>query len=86
MSSALLLIGTLGAIFLAVCAFPQAWHCYQTKSSSGISMAFLALWLSGEVLTAVYVVLAHEADVLLMLNYLSNIAAIAVILRYKFNK
>lgn len=74
-------IGWLGSILLAVCSAPQAYLSWKTESSEGISLSFLLLWLSGELLTFAYVLYKKEKP--LIINYLLNIVFICVILRYK---
>ena len=74
------LIGWLGSIMLAICTAPQAWQSYVTKSSEGISLQFLLLWLGGEILTLIYVF--PKKDYPLIMNYILNIFLICVILRY----
>ncbi len=49
------IIGWLGSILFAICAVPQAVQSYKQKHSHGISKAFLALWLFGEVFTTIYI-------------------------------
>lgn len=78
-------IGILGAFCFAVCAVPQAWQCWRDGHARGLSWSFLALWLVGEMATLAYVVIQH-ADPILLVNYAANLAALLVILRYKFNE
>lgn len=80
------MIGWIGAILLSLCGLPQAIHSYKTKSSNGVSLYFLLMWLFGEVFTLVYVF--EKTDVLpLLVNYTLNIVFIMVILYYKlFNQ
>lgn len=77
------IIGTIGAIGLAVCAAPQALECFRTKSSAGLSHTFLLLWTLGEIFTLIYV-LATTADPILLLNYCFNLLCLLVILWFKY--
>jgi uncharacterized protein with PQ loop repeat len=51
------IIGWAGNIFFAICGLPQAIKTYKTKHIADLSGLFLWLWVSGELLTFVYVVL-----------------------------
>lgn len=76
-------IGWMGAICFAICALPQAIKSYKDKSSAGISFAFLFLWTVGEVLTLTYILLT-TMQLPLIVNYVFNLACLAVILWYYF--
>lgn len=76
------LIGWIGSAMLALCALPQAWKSYRTKSSADLSGWFLGLWCGGEVLLLIYVV--PKGDIPLIANYTVNLALLAVIIKYKW--
>lgn len=76
------LMGWIGAVLFALCAVPQAIHCIRVKSADGLSWSFLMMWLWGEILTLLYVILT-SADKILIFNYVFNLACLLVILRYK---
>ena len=75
--------GWLGSLCLALCAVPFAWQSYKEKKSDITSWG-VALWLVGEVLISIYVI--PKRDYPLIFNYALNIACLAVVVRYKFNK
>jgi uncharacterized protein with PQ loop repeat len=75
------LVGWVGSILFACCAFPQAVQAYRQGHSEGLSWAFLLMWLFGEVLTIAYVL--PKRDWPLLFNYAANLAFLLVILRYK---
>lgn len=78
-------IGWVGAICFAICALPQAIKSYRDKSSAGISFAFLFLWTVGEVLTLSYI-LGTTRQLPLIVNYVFNLACLAVIIYYYFKR
>lgn len=78
------IIGTIGAISLAICGAPQALKCWQTKSAEGVSLGFLILWAVGEVCMVAYTVMALDSNALLLANYLANGAFLSVIAYYKY--
>lgn len=78
------IIGWVGGILLSVCAIPQAFICFLTKSGRGINIPFLMMWFLGEIATLVYV-LHTSKSAPLILNYLVNLLALSVILYYRLN-
>lgn len=78
------LLGWLGSFFLAICAIPQAWHSYKTKSSTGISWWLLGLWGVGEILTLIYVL--PRLDWPLLFNYSCNLLSLGVIVYYRVER
>lgn len=74
-------IGWLGSILFSMCAVPQVWQCYRQKHADGLSWTFLLMWLTGEVLTAVYVWPTQQYP--LLANYFFNGVCLLVILRYR---
>lgn len=60
----------------------MAYQSYKQKHSNGISNLFLALWLAGEILAAIYVY--PKQDYPLLFNYGLNIICLVVVIRYKF--
>ena len=62
------IIGWIAGISFAVCSLPQAIECYKQKHAHGISLLFILLWLIGEVLMQVYVILKHGLDLPLLVN------------------
>ena len=78
------IIGWIGSILFAICAIPQAYHCWKTKSCHGMTWLFLLMWLFGEVFTIIYVVLQHFSWALIF-NYVFNLLSLGVIIYYKLN-
>jgi uncharacterized protein with PQ loop repeat len=78
------IIGWIGSALLAVCAAPQAWESWRTKSSQGMTWGFLILWFLGEVFVVGYV--WHKLDWPLMFNYTCNLFFAGVIIFYKIKK
>ena len=76
-------IGWVGAACFAVCALPQAIKSYKEKSSKGISLLFLFLWVVGEVLTLIYI-LKTSKQWPLIINYVFNLMCLVVIIYYYF--
>lgn len=74
-------IGWLGSILFSMCAVPQAWQCWKQKHADGLSWTFLLMWLTGEILTAVYVWPTRQYP--LLANYFFNGLCLLIILRYK---
>ena len=75
-------IGWIGSIAFAVCGAPQAWACYRRGHAEGISLAFISLWLIGEI-CYVFSVLAKFGFISwMMFNYNLNIIFALVILYY----
>jgi len=75
------LLGWLGAACLGFCGLPQAVKTVRTGKADDISLLFLTLWLTGEVLTLLYV--WPKADWPLIANYALNLAVVCVIFKYK---
>lgn len=71
------LIGWFGGISLSLSALPQAVHTFKTKTTKGLSMSFIMLWLVGELFTIVYLVIhdfeTQDYQLPLYLNYGLNL-------------
>ena len=81
------IVGWLGSSALALCALPQVIQCIKTKSAEGVNLAFLLLWLFGEIFTLLYVLIQHGFDYPLLFNYGLNIIFISIILYFaRLNK
>jgi uncharacterized protein with PQ loop repeat len=76
-------IGWLSGMLLSFCGVPQAWVCYRTGKSDGISNSFLAMWFAGEALVIPYVLSFDKIPWPLIVNYGTNMAVILVIIYYK---
>lgn len=49
-------IGWIGATLFAFCGAPQAIKTFRTKKVEDLSLAFLLMWLGGEICTTIYIV------------------------------
>lgn len=80
------LVGWIGAIFFAICAFPQAYKCWKQKHAYGLSNLTLFFWTAGELLTFIYVVVQLQLfeSLPLIFNYIANLLSLIVIIYYKF--
>jgi len=74
-------VAWIGSILLAVCAVPQAIKSFKEKNADSLSIWFLGLWSSGEVLLLIYT--WHLRDWALAFNYFANTALLMIIIRYK---
>lgn len=74
-------IGWIGAILFALCGLPQAWECYRTGNSRGLSWGFLGMWFGGEILTIIYV--WPKGDIPLLFNYFLNLVFLLVMVKFK---
>jgi len=75
------IVAWMSSILLAVCAIPQAVQSLKEGHSNGMSTLFLWGWLIGEILGAIYVI--YLFNIPLIFNYLANIIALLIIVRYK---
>lgn len=75
------LIGSIGAILLAICAVPLAYSSIKSGKSE-ISSAFLYIWTFGEIFSLTYLLLLGET--VLIWNYVANLALLVVVIYYKW--
>ena len=75
------LIGWMSSLLFAICAMPQAYHCWKDGRADGMSTFFLWTWLIGEVLGSIYVI--SLGNYILIFNYVGNLLALLVIVKYK---
>jgi uncharacterized protein with PQ loop repeat len=75
------IIGWIGGILLAFCGLPQAIESYRTKSSAGLTWAFLIMWFLGEIFIIVYIIPKWQWP--LIFNYTANLIFLSIILYYK---
>ena len=75
-------LGWIGSVLLAVCGAPQAWTCFRAGNARGISPAFVAMWLAGEVCYVVSVQMKFGWVEWMMFNYALNICFASVIAFY----
>jgi len=77
-------IGWIGGLLFAFCGLPQALKSFKDGHSNGISTLFLIMWLVGEILMQIYVILKHGFDMPLLVNYWVNTIFATIITYYKF--
>lgn len=70
------LIGMIGAFFFAICAIPQVWHVWKTNDTKSLSMAFVLMWVLGEAITWIYIILD---------NYRLGVIQYPLHINYAFN-
>lgn len=76
----MIFIAYIGNILLAICGLPMAVEAVR-KGYNTTNLLFLLLWLSGEVLTLIYVI--SLGDIPLLLNYIPNIVFLLIIIKYR---
>lgn len=74
----------LGSVLLAFCGLPLIWRTIADGHARGVSLGFLLMWLCGEALTLVCVVLRQRPrSHPLVLNYGFNLACVSIVLVYR---
>jgi uncharacterized protein with PQ loop repeat len=76
------IIGWTGSIAFAICGLPQAWDCFKKKTAQGISPAFIALWVVGEICYIISILMKFGWVNWLMFNYIVNLVSVSVISYY----
>jgi hypothetical protein len=74
------MLGYIGGILLAVCAFPEAYRTIRDRECH-LGWAFLLLWFSGECFMFMYSVQLN--DMALLLNYGLNLVLLTPMLYFK---
>ena len=77
-------LGYVGAILLAVCAFPQMLMSIKDGNSFGLSSGFLLSWYIGEILMLAFTVTTIGTSGPLFYNFLANTVMLTVIVKYKY--
>lgn len=81
------LLGWIGGFLFAICGVPQAWKNYKEGHADGLSWFFLILWVLGEIITLIYIVIGDYQTGNwhwpLIFNYIFNILLLVIILRFK---
>lgn len=77
------LLGWLGAGFLTICSFPQGIKVIKEGSSRGLSLLFMWLWFSGELLTFIYICVGNFSWPLFA-NYATNLTLSIILLKYYY--
>lgn len=75
------LIGFIGSLFFAFSTWPQAYQTIKTKDTTGISPAFLFLFLLGSVCFTIYALMTEQY--VLLPNFIGGGGGIAVVAFYK---
>ena len=78
------ILGWIGTFCFSVCGAPQALKVYQDGHSNGLSLAFLWLWLIGEIFFVSAILLRFGFVSWLLVNYGFNLLFLLVLFRYKF--
>lgn len=85
-------IGWIGNILFAVCGIPQVIKTFRSKSAKDLSILFLWLWLTGELLTLIYIFTddleTGALHIPLYFNYVVNIfmACFLIYAKYVYPK
>lgn len=74
-------VGWAGAFLLGICGAFEGYRTYKNKRCD-VGWGFLLSWISGEVLTAGYVLYTNP-DIILLTNYLANVIIISYMLQVK---
>jgi len=84
------LFGTLGAIFFAICAYPQVYQVWITGKTDDLSGLFLIFWALGEIFMWGYVFIENRESRRwqwpLHANYFMNSLSLVYLLFMKFFK
>lgn len=75
------IIGTVGALLLGLCGFPQLLKTLRTGEAHSFAWGFLGMWWIGELLSLAYVI--HLDNLILALNYTTNVVVTSVLTYYK---
>ena len=75
-------VGWLGSILFSICALPQVWKTWKTKSAGDLSWLFLLAWFGGELFTAIYVL--ADPKLPLLTNYAVNGACVVYLIWAKY--
>lgn len=52
--------GTLGALFFAICAYPQVYHVWKTQDISSLAPLYLVFWFLGLIFMWVYIFIENR--------------------------
>ncbi|MBN1821872.1 MAG: hypothetical protein JXR31_13490 [Prolixibacteraceae bacterium] len=82
-------IGWTGNILFAICGLPQAVKTWKSKKTEDLSALFLWLWLLGELLTFIYIIIVdirdHTSHFPLYFNYAFNLCLATYLVWAKIN-
>ena len=71
-----------GALF-AFCALPQAIKTFKDSNAEGLSLLFLLMWTSGELLMMTYIVFKYGFDAPLLTSGTCDLFFLSIIWFYK---
>ena len=77
------ILGWIAGFTFAFCGAPQAYKSFKEGHSRGVSLGLIYMWLSGEILMQLYVLLKHGWDMPLLVNYWINTVFVIIIAKYK---
>ncbi|MCT4614438.1 MAG: PQ-loop repeat-containing protein [Marinifilaceae bacterium] len=81
-------IGWLGSALFALCALPQAYQTFKTKSSKDLNFLFLLMWFFGEIFSFWYILYDDISKEIyhypLYFNYLFNLILLFYLLYAKY--
>lgn len=75
------ILGSMGAILLALCSLPQVVKTIRSRSASDFDWSFLLMWLAGDALMLTYS--SMTSNWLLIVNYGTNLIPICIIIYVK---
>jgi len=82
------IIGWIGNILFAICGIPQVIKTFRSKSAKDLSLLFLWLWFSGELLSFIYILTGDletgDYHFPLYFNYIVNIFMACFLLYAKY--
>lgn len=80
-------IGYAAAFCFVVCGLPQLVETFKKKTAEGLSLSFLLLWLAGEILMLIYIVLTSCQTPVVLNLVLNTIVVLGIIFGYwKYRK
>jgi len=81
------LLGWLGVFLFTVSCIPQVLKCHKDGHAEGLSWSFLVIWLLGEIVTLIYVIIGDYQTGYwhwpLVVNYVLTGLLVTVMIRYK---
>lgn len=80
------LAGWISSFLLGACALPQVLKTWRTGNTEGLSMAFLGMWMGGELFGLLYTAGFATIPWPLVVNYGANIMMIGYLIWKKTQK
>ena len=78
------LIGTLAAILTTASFLPQAWHTFQTKDVSGISLGMYSVFTAGVAMWLVYGLLLQAWPVVMANCITLGLASAILVMKLRY--